>query len=1171
MPGISDFSSVVYLVCEKMYLWLTDASYTDEESQIILDLRKIWREVFGDTIPLPPELQFDDETTATKKPKRKFPNVDRLLLESDFDNNPLKEFGDNILVGPARTAFSMVLSYLNKRKKRVLIEKGSSWDPQAQFCHLLAGFCFVIPKIDIDHPSAFNNLQKWLKFILLVQQRQIFQQGHRGGWLYDANDPTMPQVVHKIWILFNQMKTTVALIQSQRTSREYLRGLATSVRNLCHFSVELSGFFLAANPVPETLGADTIGNPELGGLPNYGAGLLDQHVLAFGKTIYEQLALDKEYRSVSGEDEKASITQSTSSLSTLDAIEDNSSEPETRVFYKENDSYKAMGLEPLDKDKTNSIYIGFRSDQTQLRNFYQFLYLTESLACLVKAIDVAFTISGEGGNLLVFYVLGNGLDALIKMLHSLQIGIKEREEAVYTVCNEKYRTVDKLPDKKKKTEDKIWLNNFRRVIDIGTGLHAKFEKELDNLNDNLIKIKSDFEKWNKCQAKQRKLQQIALHCAGFIKMVNQLGQDLENAGIIGYTHNKTINNLEQRLLSALRPRDIHALPPSDALIHAQDMHPWPLESKTQIVRYHLTSPSQKMPSTPMLTPKDRKNEITTIIAKFLKPILNVPEGPDGHIIRRVVFLTRWKKGMMSYKSIWDEKSGWLHIKDIFSNQELATQFKEGIYWCKNQTDKKLDDIIQYSKPPTPRDSLKTEISHISDEDAYTVMLLGGALQVLRIHGKVDNHGSFKCWRASIAELQLQEDKFSPEFFNLLKQIDAIAGFDFTIPGSIIMLPSPSALARSDADITGNTNSDHPGDVSDYDTQSSNLDTKNEFEDSNDAALNTSNKQDINYEFDNLLSKAKQGDIRAQLRVARCYSNGAHIPHEEVEKLSTQHQKSSINTLLKEGVKKGNERLLLVIRYIKFETFQENPLDIDIGDSAHEGYRAFHWAASSGNYAAITILAADGADPNIGNAAGYTPLATAIHHLKDSPINEILTTIKLLLDAGADPQRVSLIKDTNSELIDVCIDFLAKEKRKAVIEFLTLYRFSNDTTQKAHKGFSKIEFDRCFMAVVKDERSAEQWRSRATRNFCDGTITIGDLYLFSDEDIETLTHATSPSRRQSLVLSSPSSSAIAIMRNRGLGDGNITSPIKSESGTSLSLATAPQASTASFPAPPRQDR
>ncbi len=824
MPGIADIGGTVIAVAVHIYEYITEEKYSADEIQVINSLRLAWREAFpvtkdNPTVIYPVELRFAGEDVpptvasgSTKKPYVKLQDMGEITLNTFGSPQGVEDFADNVLAGHADTACQLLLNFLNQRRQ-LIVGRGKAWDPPAQFCHLLIAFCRVLPKVDLDNSNALLTLTKWLDFIGLVLRREVFQQGIRGTFLYSEAHPVLQQVLTSIWHLFEYMTKVVERIQKQRSSRDLLKQLTTAMKNTCHFAVEIAAFMIAAKPVPKHLTPDTIGNSKLGGLPGYGADVLDKHVVLLGRIVYSKLKPvdDKDFilTPVPQQDEKRLAA---------DALVSEGLGEEQRGFLLMGGVFRAHGLPSLqENENAAAIYQVFRNPE-DIQNYYKFCYFIERLTRLIPTVELAYMLSGDGGNILIYHILGDGLAAILKMVEHLIDAIEEAYKSLRGKVNDQFG-IFKLK-KDMKPEDNYWKQNANHLMD---QIHKKFNNEISRITRTTTDIDKDFKKWRKDKPQQ--LKRVMLQCIAFVKEVNQVGGEIEKLAI-GYQHSSdTLLGLEQQLTGALskeRPQlwvedarvvEIRSTPsrPSQrrGVLEApsQQFFTPPLsplishDAKQPIAGSNAVQ-SSPASSTNAITAKDKREKIQKLLALFLKPILNIVEENTQAIVQ-VEFLTRWEKkeGMMSYKYIWHEETGQLLDIEILDNNTVVEQFKKGIYFCRTKTDKPLDKttqhedkpyvcklkaltlidkIIQYKDKPILDPKALEAIAGIPNKDAWAVMLVGGAIQFLRKDERVDFR-TFKQWRISVAGLCSLGYIQDPGFLDMLNKIDEITQFNRGAP------------------------------------------------------------------------------------------------------------------------------------------------------------------------------------------------------------------------------------------------------------------------------------------------------------------------------------------------------------------------------------------------------
>lgn len=132
-----------------------------------------------------------------------------------------------------------------------------------------------------------------------------------------------------------------------------------------------------------------------------------------------------------------------------------------------------------------------------------------------------------------------------------------------------------------------------------------------------------------------------------------------------------------------------------------------------------------------------------------------------------------------------------------------------------------------------------------------------------------------------------------------------------------------------------------------------------------------------------------------------------------------------------NLKKDNYGRTILTYYISDEKTEQavsviKNADIDFNQQDNEGYSYLHFATQMEQPVIVKALLERGAKVDVITRNGGTPLWIAVSRAKCYPIERSVEVIKLLLDAGADPNEITngitlkkLANDTNiPEIIEL---------------------------------------------------------------------------------------------------------------------------------------------------------
>jgi hypothetical protein len=579
MPGITDIGPQVLTICKALYDYLTAKEYSSDEIKEINALRSAWSKAFGNT-GFPVELRFagesadpkDNKDTSSKKPAVIPLERHGDLSIHDFSLVTIEKLGDNALMGQASCGADLILSYINERRKR-FFGSGTDWDPHSQFCHLVAGFCLVVPKINLDDSETLKSLEQWILFIGIVRESGIFEKGFRSRYLAFLADTTMRKILSNIWVLFTDMKKIVENIQKQKASREFLGTLSTSLKNACNTAVKYSGFVIAENEVHSTLNIQTLANTGLDPVNGYGSTILHKITIQFAKSVFDSLNLNPNKtqnnnliveQSSIGEfkgnihnsvQPHSSSTKLAQSLMRSPMLLDEPILGQTHkslLFYmNEKGAITARNFEKeldliFNKKLSGGIHKGFENKEQILQSFMSFCYDVELLADVVNIVEIAFNLAGDGGNMLLYLTLGKGLNALLDIIRVLTIKTKESHQNLYELVFPYYQTLLKKP--KLTSSEETWKKNASRAFHINDGLYQQVKIALEKVVMSHGDVYKDSQNWQRDP--QRELDRVALHSLNFVTAINLLSDKIINLNI-GYHHDNEVIALQNKFMKKL--------------------------------------------------------------------------------------------------------------------------------------------------------------------------------------------------------------------------------------------------------------------------------------------------------------------------------------------------------------------------------------------------------------------------------------------------------------------------------------------------------------------------------------------------------------------------------------------------------------------------------------------
>lgn len=505
MQGIVDISAALVQITQYLYELYHDDSYKPEHIEVINTLRSKWMRIFNcNEDKIPDELQFT-VVDGKKKPKLVIKKFSNQLTISDF-HGLADDMADNELGGLGHTGAQVILRYFNTRKARYT-GAGTDWDPTAQFCHLILSFYIVLSKVNLDDHNTLNSLENWLQFINEVVNDSLFPQGQHGRMPLlrdDVSTSTFATTLTEVSIVLEEMIEITSSLQKRKSARDHLKLLNANIKNASYWIFNFTAKIISPTVVEQVLTVDTIGNCSMRQriLPNYGINPLEKYVLILGERLQRQLRS----KAIGAAAEPLLTQPNASSL---------------------------WNVERGGLDK--SIYSAFITSQEEFSLYQTLGIYLEAFAKSTQLIETAIKLSGDGGDALVYHVLGNTLPNVINMSNLLHAKINNNIKMLYKLANNHAKILRLKPDHERRSIDKAWLENFSQLT---REVMPEIKRNLKNLNTNAEFIIKDFHSWQDDAA--GKIEALDQTCLSFVIDVNSLGSEIENLGI-GYEHRLKID------------------------------------------------------------------------------------------------------------------------------------------------------------------------------------------------------------------------------------------------------------------------------------------------------------------------------------------------------------------------------------------------------------------------------------------------------------------------------------------------------------------------------------------------------------------------------------------------------------------------------------------------------
>ena len=351
--------------------------------------------------------------------------VDSFISATWTDSNRVPALGTSELLRPTiMKIIDTVCDYQDARYNRMPFRNGSLGDPTNLVFEFIKEKCIDISNIN---PADFATviakgglIYRMIQFLKRIERSHVFPPG-------TFSTSTRVHTVFSIRCDLEQLSKKIALFLEQDSAREDLNKLTDSSARLLHASIAYLHFILRNAARPEQkkelqclLTPDTIILREM---MDTGIGKVIQGLL---KRPSLQKYISLEYPDLNTEEVKVASSNYLTVAGTQDCF---LPIVETLQQSIQDKTTKGSGIDPYFLEPTNVAI---------LQNFAKLYGLTTELAKFVVITKQAFSLAGQGGNILVYGLMGKSTQRFVQSFSKLVAELSECIDHLVLVTKRRY-------------------------------------------------------------------------------------------------------------------------------------------------------------------------------------------------------------------------------------------------------------------------------------------------------------------------------------------------------------------------------------------------------------------------------------------------------------------------------------------------------------------------------------------------------------------------------------------------------------------------------------------------------------------------------------------------------------------------------------------------------------
>ena len=505
--------------------------YTDEEYYQIQSLQRFYiQDIDTD---LHQFLQMSEEDDRTPRYASTRTDLERGTFQSRIGTSSLAMEAENLLVN--------VLQYQRSRYNDSF--RNGYWnDPRNLLCEVIKTWVVDTLSHQLVNDKCLEDVDKWIKFIHHITMSSTFPPGKFGIETMEA------MLVSFRNSLRYQVRPAILNELRSHTSREHLQSFIHATKRVLSHGIQF--LYFALRDTKDTPTNCTVPNLQIGCI------LMDKVLQTSSGRLLQTVVLTNSYLEVfpvgyvpGGRDHDTELILDTHTDNPFEFKEGKPIIPSILLelyplFYKPKknkiltieerqiilENYR-LPIKFFDNDYSG-IAKPFRNKQQLLENFLLLHCYLVKLATFVKLLEQAKSLSGEGGDLLIYGIARKSVASLISDFNILSNCIRDASFTIEKYADGLYQQIIR----ENKNSESQWKQNYLLV----SGISMLFNEDLDNCHRLASKIRQQAT----CYSLSLKEGQLKQNLNIFVNETSSFSSELKQLLSIP----ETIDEIEDNLL-----------------------------------------------------------------------------------------------------------------------------------------------------------------------------------------------------------------------------------------------------------------------------------------------------------------------------------------------------------------------------------------------------------------------------------------------------------------------------------------------------------------------------------------------------------------------------------------------------------------------------------------------